>query len=59
MFNYPDGMTGREFDTCEIECVCPDCGAEWWEEVNSGWGEPSEIDVECGECGKAFTAYNE
>ena len=53
--NYPDGMTGREFDTDDFDVVCPKCGEEWTEEVSSTHGAPSEFECECESCGHSFT----
>ena len=54
MWNYPDGMSGREFDSKEYEVECPKCKEMWWEDVSTEWGPPEEFEVECNECGHGF-----
>lgn len=54
---YPDGMSGRELDSIEIEVQCPVCKLEWVEEIMRGWGYPPEVETQCEECGEEFTAY--
>lgn len=56
MWNYPDGMSGREFDSQECEVKCPGCGEEFWDEVFTQFGPPTQWDTKCHECDLEFLA---